>query len=341
MELIYGTERWTGPEKGPLYLALGNFDGVHLGHQTIIESAVRQALAGGGTSAALIFDPHPSMLLRPGQPFALLTDIVDRAEMMADLGLDYLIVEPFTVELAALTPEQFVRLFLQKRLGVSGVVVGNDYSFGHRGAGSAETMRQWGNTLGFSVDICRLVRYGQRNVSSSEIRKLLTEGAVEAAARLLNYYFFRRGRVVHGRGIGGKLLFPTANISALPHLIWPGCGVYLTAVGGFRDRPRFAVTNVGCKPTFALETAGVETHILDFEGDLYHRELSVHFLEKLRDTRTFESADQLKKQIYLDIERSRELIENRFRALPVGRKGFDRLGLAVDYEKNSGKRVTI
>lgn len=307
MEVINGIERWPGGRR-PLFLALGNFDGVHRGHQRIVNTAIENARACGGDGAALVFDPHPSVLLRPERSFALLTDIADRAMLMEKLGLDYLIVEPFTDELASLTPEQFASGMLKQKLNAAGVAVGYDYSFGQGARGQADTMRQWGRQLGFKVDVCGPVLYRRQAVSSSAIRELLRAGAVKEAARRLKYYFFRRGRVVRGHGIGKKLVFPTANITVLPRLVWPGSGVYLTAVGGLGEELFFGVTNVGAKPTFKEESMSAETYILDFEGDIYNRELCLYFLEKLRDTRAFSSPEQLKEQINLDVRRAGILI---------------------------------
>lgn len=313
MQLINGIEQWTG-ESRPLYLALGNFDGVHRGHRRILQSVVAAARATGGIAAALIFDPHPVMVLRPEPSFTLLTDIADRAALMAALELDYLVVEPFTGELAALSPELFARNILQAKLKVSGVVVGPDYSFGRGGAGRAKTMRRLGEKLGFAVEVCPLVRFNRRVVSSSAIRALLREGAVSEAAALLKYYFFRWGRVIRGCGIGKKMVFPTANLQVSPHLLWPGEGVYLTAVGNITDKLLFGLTNVGARPTFAQEGMCVETHILDFHGELYNREICLYFLEKLRETVAFSSPEKLKEQVVRDIRRGKELIGKYYRA---------------------------
>lgn len=313
MELINGISRMPGFERRPLYLALGNFDGVHRGHQAIIRTVVEKARTAEGCSAALIFDPHPSFLLRKDCSFALLNDIDDRAELMAALDLDYCIVEPFTAELSALSPERFVLDILRQRLKVSGVVVGYDYSFGLGGKGSADMMSYWGQELGFSVDICPLVEYSRKIVSSSKIRSLLLAGYVGEAAELLNYYFFRRGKVVKGKGIGKKMVYPTANIAVHPRLIQPGKGVYLTAVSGAgMGNLGFGVTNVGEKPTFSLAQPELETYILDYEGDLYHREICLYFLEKLRDTQAFSSPKILKEQIGLDILKARDLIRAQY-----------------------------
>ncbi len=308
MELINGADRL--PEKaGPLFLALGNFDGVHRGHQAILSSAVAKARQTGGLSAALVFDPHPLVALRPEHPLILLTDIADRAEIMDRLCLDYLIVEPFTGAIASLTPEQFIRRILIGKLGVSGVFVGENYSFGKQGTGSAETLIYWGKELSFIVHVNPMLKFTGREVSSSKIRSMLLSGCVSEAAELLNYYFFRQGKVIKGYGVGKEMVYPTANIATSSRLLWPGRGVYLTSVDRLNEGFHYGVTNVGSRPTFADHRTAVETHILDFNGTIYNHEIRISFLHKLRDTKTFSTPRQLKDQISSDIETGRMIIE--------------------------------
>lgn len=307
MEIINGVDN-IPEQKQPLYLALGNFDGVHRGHQEIIRAAAQRARDKNGSSAVLIFDPHPQAALRPEQPLALLTDLVDRADITAELGLDYMVVQQFTSRMAALSPEQFVRQVLIERLQVNAVFVGEDYSFGRMGAGSSSTLSYWGDKLGFTVDVSPMLYYKNKEVSSSIIRSLLLSGDVKEAAELLGYYFYRQGQVIKGYGIGKKMVYPTANIAANPRLLWPGKGVYLTGVTRLDGQLFYGVTNVGSRPTFADHKIAVETHIIDFDQTIYNREIRVCFLEKLRDTRIFNSAHQLKEQIGQDIEQSRGLI---------------------------------
>ncbi|MGM0652548.1 MAG: bifunctional riboflavin kinase/FAD synthetase [Bacillota bacterium] len=295
-------------KKQPLFLALGNFDGVHRGHQKIIRAAIQRARKKNGISAVLIFDPHPQIALRPEQPLSLLTDLVDRAEIMEELGLDYMIVQQFTARMAALSPEHFIRQVLIERLQVEGVFVGEDYSFGRMGAGSSSTLRYWGDKLGFTVKVSPMLYYKNKEVSSSIVRSLLLSGDVNEAADLLGYYFYRQGQVIKGYGVGKKMVYPTANIAASPRLLWPGKGVYLTGVSKLNGQMFCGVTNVGSRPTFADHNITVETHIIDFDQTIYNRQIRLCFLEKLRDTRIFNSAQQLKEQIGRDIEQSRELI---------------------------------
>ena len=309
MEIINGSDRIPGLDR-PLFLGLGNFDGVHRGHQAIIKSVISRARREGGRSALLVLNPHPVIALRPENPMALLTDIADRAEIMKELGLDYLILEPFTAELSSYTPERFIESILIDRLSVRGLFVGSNYQFGRDGSGNADTLRYWGNRLGFSVEVNAMVFYRQKRVSSSLIRMLLSEGNVRDAADFLNYYFFRQGKIVRGCGVGRKLVYPTANIIASPRLIWPGDGVYLTAVVLENESPLYGLTNVGFRPTFkSFEQRAVETHILDYQNSLYGQEIRLCFLDKLRDTRLFPSPGALKGQIERDIDMARELIE--------------------------------
>ncbi len=306
MELINGADRLPVQER-PLFLALGNFDGIHRGHQAIFKAVVEKARQENGVSAALIFNPHPVIALQPEKPFALLTDIVDRAEIMAELGLNYLVIESFNEELSALNPEQFIKNYLIEKMKVSGIFIGANYKFGKSGAGSAETLYSWGRKLNFSVNVISMQSYDGKEISSSLIRSLLLTGAVKEAADYLNYFFYRHGRVIKGYGIGKELVYPTANIAANPRLLWPGKGVYFTAVGKIEDGLLFGVTNVGARPTFAHYDTAVETHILDFDRSIYDREIRLCFLEKLRDTQTFNSPHQLKDQIGRDIKQGRAL----------------------------------
>lgn len=309
MKIIYNLKGYSG-RKG-LYLALGNFDGIHRGHQAVIRSAVCQARACGGSAGALLFEPHPSVLLYPQKHFCLLTGIDERASLMSELGLDYLFVEPFTEQTASLTPEIFVRRILLDKYKIRGVSIGDDYSFGAGGSGKEEQMRVYGKSLGFEVRVCSMERASGMVISSSAIKSLLKEGAVEQAALLLNYYFHRRGKIVPGQGRGKKLLYPTANLDSAPHLLWPGGGVYLTAVG-LEKGVYFGLTNVGAKPTFNEGALSVETYVLDFEGDLYGKEMAIYFLMRLRDTRNFSTAALLREQIGDDISRGKEYARRRF-----------------------------
>jgi len=308
MEIINNLVQFP-PDIKNLHLALGNFDGIHRGHQAILKAAVRQAQRAGGASAALIFNPHPLNMLRKGKNVSLLSDLVDRAEIMAELDVDYMIIEPFSEQLASLEPEQFIQKILIEKLKVNAVFIGENYRFGRLGAGNAQTLIKWGHYKGFMTVVQPLLTYKERIVSSSLIRKMLIEGSVREAAEYLNYFFYREGKVCRGSGLGHRLVYPTANLTTNGNLLWPGDGVYLTAAGKISDHIYYGVTNVGLKPTFnnyADRTA--ETHLLDFDGSLYEQTIRLCFLEKLRDTRYFPSPHMLREQIAKDIQKARDLL---------------------------------
>lgn len=297
--------------KKPLFIALGNFDGVHRGHQAILRAVDEKAKAEKGCSAVLILNPHPINALRPKRPLTLLTDLADRAEIMQELNIDYMVIEPFTPEFAALEPLDFVEQVLIEKLNVKGVYVGENYRFGRQGKGTAAKLDQWGRESGFLVSIQPLVTHKNNKVSSSLIRDLILRGAVKEASDYLNYFFFREGAVTHGRGVGNKFIYPTANLISSDELLWPGQGVYLTAVSKVKQEPLFGVTHVGSIPTFKVDDQRIiETHILDFKENIYNQTIRLLFIEKLRDTEEFSSPEKLKEQIGQDIITGRRLIEN-------------------------------
>lgn len=308
MEIINGVDCLPAETK-LLNLALGNFDGVHRGHQAIINSAIKESKIYGGSSAALVFDPHPLIALRADNQPTLLTDLADRAEIFAELGLDYMIIQPFDNNFSQLRPEQFIRVILMEKLRINSVHVGTDYTFGRKGAGSSDTLLFWGDKLKFKVNIHPMLLYNNKEVSSSIIRSLLLSGSVKEASDLLGYYFFRQGKIIKGHGVGKTLVYPTANIAANDRMIWPGKGVYLTAITKLEDILMFGVTNVGSRPTFSDHKTAVETHIIDYNREIYHHEIRLCFLEKLRNTKTFETPSELRKQIWQDIETSKSLIK--------------------------------
>ena len=271
MEIINGLHSFSG--KKPLYLALGNFDGVHRGHQAVIRSAVRQARAAGGSSAALLFDPHPSILLHPQKQFCLLTEIDDRVPLMAELGLDYLFVVPFTTWMASLSPENFILEILCHRFKVSGVSIGVDYSFGCGGAGNEELMQEYGKKLGFAVTVSPMEKAGSTVISSSEIKRLLA-GERLTGGPSVELLFLRKGR--SSPAGPGKDALSTANLIPVP--TWFGQAAALFNRGRRSGKQlHFGVTNVGVKPTFQDDALSVETYILDFTGGLYGREITLTF----------------------------------------------------------------
>ncbi len=289
-------------------VTVGNFDGIHRGHQALVAAAVEGAQASGGVSVVLTFDPHPSHVLSPDRaPEALMT-ADQKEELLARLGVDRLALLPFTVELSGKTPRDFADAVLRRALGARRVVVGSNFRFGRGRAGDVPLLRGLGDDLGFDVVAVEPVTHEGAPISSTRIREALARGAVAAARDLLGRPFFVDGDVVRGDGRGRTLGIPTANL-ALRNETLPRPGVYAATcrvlpAGG----PRAAVVNLGRRPTFGGGETTLEAHLLDFDGDLYGAALRVEFRERLRDERRFDGPDSLVKQIREDAEAARRTL---------------------------------
>ena len=280
-------------------VALGTFDGVHLGHRQVIGAARDWARTHDTRSSVVTFDPHPLQVLRPEDPPKLLTGTDVKLSLIEQLGVDEVIVIPFTRELSLLEPEAFCRDVLAERLQARHVSVGENFRFGHGAAGDADFLR---SRTEFETDVVPLIGHGGEAVSSSRIRELVSAGAVKEAAELLGAPFTLEGTVVAGDARGRELDMPTANIEPSPEIVVPGVGVYAARAASDGVEAAAAV-NIGVRPTF--EEAGdlrVEAHLIGFEGDLYGRRIRLAFLARLRDEERFESADALVEQMHRDVE---------------------------------------
>lgn len=301
-------------------VAVGNFDGVHLGHQALLAAAVTRARASGSLSVALTFDPHPSQVVAPRQTPGCLMTLEQRAALIQETGLDRLAVLPFTPGIAAWAPEEFVQRVLVTALDAGGVIVGQGFRFGHRRAGGVDELRRLGQAAGFEVVAHEPVLQGGLPISSTRIREAVAGGQVAQAAALLGRPFFVEGVVVRGAGRGRTLAVPTANIEPTNEFL-PERGVYAARCGleQQNDLEWPAVVNVGRRPTF--DGGGVllvEAHLLEFQGDLYGRLLRVGFLTRLRSERRFSGPDALKKQILEDVAQARRILILE----PDGRKRY-------------------
>lgn len=287
-------------------VAVGNFDGVHRGHQKILERVCRRAGERGGTAIALTFDPHPPRVVRPDKAPPLLMTPAQKLAALARAGLHGAAIVRFTRDVAAWDPDRFVRTVLVDWLGVAEVWVGGNFLFGRDRSGNFSLLRALGQQYGFRADKIDPVRYKEFVVSSTRIRRLVAEGRLDEAGALLGHPYVIAGVVVPGDGRGRRLQYPTANLATENELLPPN-GVYATCfLADGRIRP--AVTNVGRRPTFGGdERVGVETHVLDFDGDLYGRRADVAFLVRLRDERAFPDAASLQAQMATDVERARDL----------------------------------
>jgi riboflavin kinase / FMN adenylyltransferase len=290
-------------------VTLGNFDGVHLGHQALVAEVVGWARAAPGAAVVLTFDPHPARILSPRQAKSALMTLDQKAEVLASLGVDRLAVLPFTEPLARMPAEEFARFVLREALSAARVVVGPDFRFGRGRAGDVAALTGFGAALGFEVKSLAPLLADGAPISSSRIRDLLAGGDVAKARDLLGRPFYVDGVVVRGDGRGRKLGFPTANLTVRNETL-PRLGVYACRVrweGGPSPWP--AVANLGQRPTFGGGGLVLEAHLLDFEGDLYDRTGRVEFVERLRAERTFAGPGALLEQIRADVEAARRVLE--------------------------------
>jgi riboflavin kinase/FMN adenylyltransferase len=291
-------------------VTVGNFDGVHRGHQSLVAEAVAEARARGGPAVALTFDPHPSRILSPDRAPSSLMTLDQKAEALAALGIDRLAVLPFTFELSREPAAEFARRVLREALGARVVVVGEGFRFGRGREGDLALLTGLGRSLGFEVRGTRPVLHEGEPISSTRIREALARGAVGAAREMLGRPFFVVGGVVRGEGRGRTLGLPTANVEVVNETL-PARGVYacrcrILEAGG--ESAWSAVVNIGHRPTFGGGRLSVEAHLLDFEGDVYGRTLRVFFEERLREERAFPGPEALVSQIRDDIARARMLL---------------------------------
>lgn len=288
-------------------VTLGNFDGVHRGHQAILGRVVNEARARSDLSIALTFEPHPVAVLRPEAAPPKLTSLPDRLRLMGATGVDIVVLQRFTHSFAARVAEEFVRAFVVDRLHASKVVVGHSVNFGQGRRGDAALLERLGAEHGYEVEVVGPVRVDEHLVSSSGIRRAVQEGDMRLVTSLLGRRHCVRGSVERGAQRGATIGFPTANVRVRTAMLPPD-GVYAvwTDQGGTR-RP--GVANIGRKPTFGADLArGLEVHIFDFSGDLYGARCEVGFVERLRGEIAFPSVDALVAQIGRDAERARALL---------------------------------
>jgi riboflavin kinase / FMN adenylyltransferase len=319
--MIYRSLAETPDDFGPCAITIGNFDGAHLGHRRILHRVSALAREEGWKSAALTFDPHPAKLVAPASAPRLLTTLDERARMILEQGIDEILILPFTPEIAALGPEDFVREILVDKLKARAVLVGANFHFGKRAAGDAGTLEELGERYSFETDIIVPVVWRKRVISSTEIRRAIEAGDISTACRMLGRPYALRGAVVPGEGRGGKQTVPTLNLDTKAELV-PKTGVYVTRTldtGGPRPRIWPSITNVGYRPTFDGQTRTIETYLLAPLDGAPPQEISVEFLRRVRDERKFENAEALKAQILRDVNRAQTYFRRRGQAVASAR----------------------
>lgn len=309
MHLIEDLEKIKEPFKNTV-ITIGNFDGVHIGHQALFHAVIEKADAIGGTSVAMTFEPHPIRVLKPNGHPPLITLYEQKVELIASTGIDVLIGVPFTLAFAAIPARQFVEDLLVKRIGMRAIVIGNDYTFGKGREGNLKMLQALGKELGFEVIVMNWIEMNntvQGRISSTRVRKLVMAGKVAKARNLLGRYYQIRGTVATGRNRGGKLLgCPTANINLYDELC-PQTGVYAVTVECKGEKFK-GVANIGYSPTFDDHLFTVEVHLLDFNGNLYDEKIRVNFIERIRDEKKFSGIAELSTQIQKDIQTARVLL---------------------------------
>lgn len=290
----------------PVYLSIGNFDGVHAGHQVLLQQMLAAAHQAGAQAGILTFDPHPRDVLRPEQPVPGLSTLDERLALLDALGLDFVVVQPFSRATAQVTAADFVTL-LVNRLCLRALWVGPDFALGYKRQGTVSFLRELGTRLNFTVQVASTFWQDGHEVRSGAIRNLIESGDVGTAARLLGRPYTLTGNVVKGDQRGATIGFPTANLAVAPNRLLPANGVYATWAVLPWER-RAAVTNVGVRPTFSGQGRSIEAHLLDFNADLYGQPLTLEFVERLRPEQRFNSIEALVNQIRLDAAHARQLL---------------------------------
>ncbi len=296
-------------------LTIGSFDGVHKGHQAIIDRVVSQAHEDNTAAVVLTFFPHPSVMLRGRKPAFYISTPQEKAELLGSLGVDIVVTQPFDLSFSAIKAEDFIKR-LHASCGFNHLWVGEDFAFGHNRRGDRFLLAEEGSELGFSVHTIKPIMVSGEIVSSTRVREALRSGDVARVEEYLGRPFKLPGVVIKGAGRGQELGFPTANLEIWEERAFPRSGVY-ACIAEVGDQHWKAVTNIGVRPTFQAEESRptVEAHLLDFSGDLYGEDLTLAFVARLRDERRFPNPEALMSRIAIDIQRAEEILADRLEAI--------------------------
>ncbi|MFD0796225.1 bifunctional riboflavin kinase/FAD synthetase [Maribacter chungangensis] len=292
----------------PVAITIGTFDGVHIGHRKILEKVINHAKVAHLKSAVLTFFPHPRMVLQKDTDIKLLNTIAEKEAILAKMGLDVLVIHPFTREFSRLTATEFVRDLLVNNLKSKKIIIGYDHRFGRNRTANITDLIAFGNALDFSVEEIQAQEIEEVSVSSTKIRKALEEGDVDTANAYLGYEYMLTGTVKKGKGLGRQLNFPTANLTIdEPYKLIPKTGAYAVK-SNINGKDVYGMMNIGYNPTVNGKFKTIEIHFFDFNGDLYDQTIQIDLLQRLRDEKKFGSLEALKEQLAKDKERSLRLI---------------------------------
>ncbi|HXG51943.1 MAG TPA: bifunctional riboflavin kinase/FAD synthetase [candidate division Zixibacteria bacterium] len=303
MEVIRHLDKLPFPRS---VVTMGNFDGIHLGHQALLRNAVADARKSGCPAVVLTFEPHPLKVLAPHRAPKLLLTHKDKMRLLQSFGVDAVVIQNFDVEFSRIEAETFAADFLAGRLKVQKLWVGRDLRFGRGRRGRVDDLIRWGERLGFEVGVVEPIMWKGSRISSSRIRRLIEEGEVEEAKEMLGRYHFISGRVVGGNRRGRDLGFPTANVASRTEVL-PADGVYATLIR-VEEREWPSVTSIGTNPTFGAGPRTVECFIFDFDRDIYEEPVTLSFVKRIREERKFDNVEDLIRQMETDVERARAIL---------------------------------
>ena len=306
MEVFRHIEDFRRPELKTV-VTMGNFDGIHLGHQALVANAVAEAKQSRTQSVVFTFDPHPLKLLAPERAPQMIVNHQDKMDILKTLGVDAVIVQSFDRRFASIQAEDFVRRYLIERLNLSKIWLGRDLRFGRAREGDAEDLIRWGSDLGFSVGIVEPILLQGKRISSSRIRHLIEQGRVDEVQPMLGRYHFISGNVVNGHHRGRELGFPTANLAAATELI-PRDGIYATIME-LQNRSWMSVSSVGHNPTFGNGLRTIEAYVLDFAQNIYGERVKLSFIQRIREERKFAQIELLVTQMHEDVEAARAVFD--------------------------------
>jgi riboflavin kinase/FMN adenylyltransferase len=289
-------------------VTIGNFDGIHLGHQDIFRRLIKEAEKKHRRTIIITFDPHPQKVLHPERrPFFLLTPLDEKLKLIGKFGIDAVVLITFSMEFAKTTAEEFVRNILWDKLHIKKLYVGYDYVFGRGKGGNAESLKTYGKELGFEVEEIGAVKNSELIVSSTKIRLSILNGDVSLAAKLLGRPYNVYGNVVQGYRRGTDIGYPTANIES--EKVIPDCGVY-AIMATIEGQKYQGVLNIGFNPTFDNDQLSTEVYLLDFQNNIYGKNIEIFFIDRLRDEMKFENSGKLAEQIKKDVEQAQKILQN-------------------------------